>query len=70
VTIAPNGDLLVVCNDSGFVFKVNSVAPPHLPADLHPTQRAADGLHLGWTGLLGHAYVVERTADLLPATGR
>ena len=27
VTIAPNGDLLVVCNDSGYLFRVNSGPP-------------------------------------------
>ena len=34
VTVAPNGDLLAVCTDSGFVFKVSRVAPfpPKAPA--------------------------------------
>ncbi|MHA3771233.1 hypothetical protein ACXR0O_06800 [Verrucomicrobiota bacterium sgz303538] len=67
VTVGPNGDLIGVSNDSGFVFVVKSIAPQHLPADLRVTQRAIDGLHLAWTGLLGHTYVVERTLGFQPS---
>ena len=66
VTIAPNGNLICVSNDSGFVFTVNSVAPPPLPANLRPVQRAADGLHLTWSGIFGRGYRVQRSAELLP----
>ncbi len=66
VTIAPNGDLYCVSNDSGYVFKVSSVAPPQLPKDFHPTRRDVGGLHLSWSGIFGHGYLVERSSELLP----
>ncbi len=66
VTIAPNGNLVCVTNDSGYVFIVNSVAPPQLPANLRPTQRAADGLHLTWSGIFGRGYRVQRSNELQP----
>ena len=65
VTIAPNGNLLVVCNDSGFVFKVGYAATPMLPMDLKATQNAPDGLHLHWSGLFGRGYIVERSWEIL-----
>ena len=67
VTIAPNGNLICVSNDSGFVFVVNNVATPQLPKDFHPTRRDGDGLHLNWSGIFGHGYLVQRSTDLIPA---
>ena len=67
VTLAPDGNLLVVCNDSGFVFRVNSVVP-HLPSDLRPAHFGADGLRLNWSGLFGRGYLVQRTPSLVPAS--
>ena len=66
VTLAPNGDLLGVCNDSGFVFRVNNVNPPNLLADLRLTPRGTNGVHLSWTGVPGRGYRVERAFDLQP----
>ena len=67
VTLAPDGNLLAVCNDSGFVFRVNSVVP-HLPSDLRPAHFGADGLRLNWSGLFGRGYLVQRTPSLVPAS--
>ena len=67
VTIAPDGNLLVVCNDSGYVFRVNNLVP-HVPSDLRPTHYGADGLRLNWGGLFGRGYLVQRTSSLLPAS--
>lgn len=66
VTIAPNGDLYCVSNDSGYVFKVSNVAPPQLPKDFRLTRRDVDGLHLSWSGIFGRGYLVERSSELLP----
>ena len=66
ITIAPNGNLVCVSNDSGYVFVVNSVAPPPLPKDLRPVKRDAGGLHLSWSGIFSRGYLVERSAELLP----
>lgn len=76
VTLAPNGNLLVVCNDSGFVFQVqDTTAPPTL--DLQVGKRDADGVTLKWSGVYGRGYRVERASDLssgnwqaIGATGR
>ena len=65
VSIAPNGSLLVVCNDSGYVFRVNNLVP-HLPADLHSTHFGADGLRLSWSGLFSRGYLIQRTGSLAP----
>ena len=67
VALAPNGNLLVVCCDSGFVFKVNNAMAGHLPSDLKPVSLDADGLHLNWSGLFSRGYRVQRTWSLLPA---
>ena len=66
VTVSPDGNLIGVSNDSGFVFKVTSTVVQPLPVDLKPTQLSSNALHLIWSGLLGHSYVVERTLELQP----
>ena len=65
VTLAPNGNLLVVCNDSGFVFRVNNAGAPDAPAEVHLSLQGAHGV-LSWTGVSGHGYRVERSFDLQP----
>ncbi|MBI3414634.1 MAG: hypothetical protein HY043_04825 [Verrucomicrobia bacterium] len=67
VTLAPNGNLTVVCNDSGFVFSVDSVSPPDVPADLRLAVPGTNGVRLSWTGVFGRGYRVERSLDLVPA---
>ena len=67
VTLAPNGNLLVVCNDSGFVFRVNSVSPPDLLPDLHLNAQGTNGASLSWTGVFSHGYRVERSFSLSPS---
>lgn len=64
VTLAPNGSLLVVCNDSGYVFQVNSVVAPDPVADLQLTLRGTAGVQLRWAGVFGRGYRVERTLNL------
>ncbi|MEY2411353.1 MAG: hypothetical protein QOF48_4023 [Verrucomicrobiota bacterium] len=70
VTLAPNGNLLVVCNDSGFVFRVNNASVPDAPSGIHMTLQGAGGVRLSWTGVFGHGYRVERATDLSPANWR
>lgn len=76
VTLAPNGNLLVVCNDSGFVFQVQDTSEPP-PLDPHLSRLGTDGVHLEWNGVFGRGYRVERMRDLssgqwqaIGATGR
>jgi DNA-binding beta-propeller fold protein YncE len=68
VTLAPNGSLLVVCNDSGYVFQVNDASTPVMPSDFHVTLLGSDGVSLTWTGIFGRGYRVERAFDLDPAS--
>ena len=64
VTLAPNGSLLVVCNDSGYVFQVNSSSAPTSLADLRLTVHGTNDVRLNWTGVFGRGYRVERTFNL------
>lgn len=64
VTLAPNGSLLVVCNDSGFVFQVGAAAVPPPPAEVGLSLRGTNGISLNWPGLFGRGYRVERSFDL------
>jgi len=66
VTLAPNGDLLGVTNDSGLLFRVRNVSPPSLPSDLRLLLRPEGGVQLQWTGVFGRGYRVERTESLTP----
>ena len=67
VTLAPNGNLLVVCNDSGFVFKVSNGTPPEAPRDFRLTLLGANGARLSWIGVFGRGYRLERSYHLDPA---
>lgn len=64
ITLAPNSNLLVVCNDSGYVFRVSSVSPPDPLLNLHITLSGANSVHLIWTGVFSHGYRVERSLTL------
>ncbi len=63
ITLAPNGSLLVVCNDSGFVFRVNTARPTPPPSDIALSLIGFD-VRLDWTALFKRGYRVERTAAL------
>lgn len=67
VALAPNGNLLVVCNDSGFVFSVDNVSPTPAPADFALRFMGTNGVRLGWTGVFSRGYRVERSLEIAPA---
>ena len=64
VTLAPNGDLLVVSNDSGYLLRVRSIAPPVLPGDFRLTPLAGTGVRLQFTGEFGRGYRVQRASSM------
>ncbi len=66
VTLAPNGNILVVGADSGFVFQVGNATTPHLPSDLHITTKDATGALLNWSGQYSRGYRVQHTSTLSP----
>ena len=68
MTLAPNGNLLVVCNDSGYVFRVDNIAAPPMPSDLRLDYHGTKGVTLTWTGVAGQGYRVERSPTLAPDT--
>jgi hypothetical protein len=63
VTIAPNGNLLVTCNDSGFVFQVSNVNPS-FASNLTLTLNGG-APRLQFTGTPGRGYRIERSNTLL-----
>jgi hypothetical protein len=65
VTIAPNGNLLVVSNDSGFLFQVENVTPS-LATNLTLAINGP-GLTLHWTGRADRGYRIESTSDVAAA---
>ena len=67
VTLAPNGNLIVICNDSGFLFRVDNVQPA-LPVDLSLTSLTTNGVTMSWLGIFGRGYRIERAFDLPSAT--
>jgi DNA-binding beta-propeller fold protein YncE len=64
VTLAPNGDLIVVSNDSGYVFRVQNLIPAPAPASLRIALSTSHTLALSWEGVWGRGYRVESTSDL------
>ena len=68
ITLGPNGNLVGVSNDSGYVFVVKSALTPTLPTDLRLTSsNGTQGTQLAWTSQAGQSYVVERTPGLQPS---
>ena len=65
VTLAPNGDLLVTANDSGYVFRLPYTSTPSLPQNLR-VHYAGTGVRLDWQGVAGRGYRIERSVDLQP----
>ncbi|MGI8602267.1 MAG: hypothetical protein ACR2OZ_04640 [Verrucomicrobiales bacterium] len=63
VTLAPNNDLLITTNDSGFLRRVKSVCPPPAP-ELAAIDRTAESVSLSWIGIPGVSYNIERSESL------
>ncbi len=63
VTIAPNGDLLLCANDTGYIRRVRSVAALPQPRGLR-VALSTNGCVLTWGSAPGALYVMERSADL------
>ena len=66
LTLAPNGNLIVACNDSGWLFQVTHTSTPPLPSDCRLSVQGANGARLSWSGVFGYGYRVERSLDLMP----
>src|SRR5205085_1273322 len=64
VTLAPNGNLLVVSNDSGFVFQVQNVVPS-LASGLSLNVQGSQA-SVVWSGLAKRGFRVQRSFDLGP----
>lgn len=62
VTVAPNGNLLVVCNDSGFLFRVQNLKPAYA-TNLTLRLQGMDSL-LEWVGDPKRGFRIQRSFDL------
>jgi hypothetical protein len=62
VTIAPNGNLLVVSNDSGFVFQVQNIAPSY--ATNLSLQISGRNVDLRWATRADRGYRVESSGEI------
>ncbi len=68
VALAPNGDLLIATNDTGYIRRVRSAVRPPAP-DWLLVDIPRHGAHrLRWAGDRRRIYLVERTGD--PSAGR
>lgn len=66
VTLSPSGALLVVSNDSGFVFEVPDVSLPMPITGLGVTVMPGQPPRLHWGGGVARGYRIERSATLSP----
>ena len=64
VTLAPNGNLLLVSNDSGYLVSVANITLPTAPQDVRLGYDAVNGVTLRWSGTAGRAYRIEKASDL------
>jgi len=64
VALAPNGDLLIAANDTGFIRRVRAAGKPPAP-DWLTVQVPRTGTHrLRWVATAGASYLVERGTNL------
>ena len=63
VALAPNGDLLIATNDTGYIRRVRGAVKPPAP-DWLAVEIPRQGSHrLRWVAETGRTYLVERTTD-------
>ena len=69
VSLAPNGDLLITTNDTGYIRVVRTASPPPPPSDLVATlSPSGDECILSFTPEWNAAYIIESSVDLSPGS--
>lgn len=69
ITLAPNGDLLITTNDTGYIRVVHTTSPLVPPSDLATTlSPAGDEFLLTFTQAWNSAVIIERSSDLSPGS--
>jgi hypothetical protein len=67
VTVSLSGDVIIACNDAGFIRIARNVLPlPAAPEWDHQTGFTGTGLKLRWQSVPASWYFLERTTDLDP----
>jgi hypothetical protein len=67
VTVSLSGDVIIACNDAGFIRIARNVLPlPDAPEWDHQTGFTGTGLKLRWQSVPASWYFLERTTDLDP----
>jgi WD40 repeat protein len=64
VTVAPNGDVLITCNDTGFVRAVNRLPTVVPDVEVDFTRGSPSSFGLRWTTAEGQSYTVEASGAL------
>jgi len=68
VTVSLAGDVIITCNDAGFIRIVRSVLPPPAaPIWEQQTWLPGAGMKLRWQSTAGRWYFLERSSDLNPS---
>ena len=68
VSVAPDGSLLIVSNDSGLVRKIKDIALPHLPPIDLVERITPATFHLAFNSTPGHSYIIQRSTTLAPGS--
>jgi hypothetical protein len=64
ITVAPDGSLLVVSNDSGLVRKIKYHVIPSAPSLRQVVTTIPNHFHFTWDSTAGQSYIVERSPSL------
>jgi len=65
ITVALNGDLLIACNDAGFIRRVTNIVPKPAAPLFDPTTWVPDeGLRIQWQSAPGDWHYIESSNDL------
>jgi hypothetical protein len=64
VTVSLSGDVLIACNDAGFIRIIRNVLPPPPPPVWETPALTATGMELQWQSAAGRWYFLERATTL------
>ncbi len=69
VALAPDGDLLITTNDTGYVRKLENILPPTAPVIAKTIFDPIGGTTLAWASDPGTVYYIDRSSDMAGGVG-